>query len=324
MHFAKSIAFLSSTVFLGLFTTGCGKIPTVPEKEKLQQMSLPEFLEHQHFHTSDKLSPSYKVQGTVNTKLDNAQSQAYDFGRRRVSALTAYCGAYGGQMTEREEYRNRITSISARDYTKAIAIDKEISQKVLGWDDIQTLCVVNNLPFFGYSVNGPYREQTRVDNMWWNIDVVVTPVRTIDEIKNSTNSFIGDAELSKANATARQWDKKNEERRLQHAAIDEQKLIEKQRLQNRKGEFVLTFYDKAVRHAPLQTNNYVVNSLNKALTYDADSCKFHCDNENEKTTGYESLQEALDGGWQFIQKVGDKSIKEINCECHGSQYLLKK
>jgi hypothetical protein len=324
---------LSSFMILGLLA-GCARIPPVPEKEKLQQMSFEEFMEHQRYHTSEILKPDYVVEGSVNTKLSNAQEDVSGFISRRKGGLTQYCNAVGGTIQSKDEFRDSLISKSDKLKLEWLAAEKRLTTRVPGWNDFSSYCVINNKPYFSVQIKEPYVEYTRVDNAWWTAQIKVRKIISLENL-STTEPFLSSQELTNIKSDALSMDKENQQRQKINDETTkrnkEQKEKELALLQNRKGSNVMTFFDNskcydntiADGHA-MDDRIAVYNSFTKALSFTPSMCHDICLEENEKHTGYKQLQQALDNKWSFVSKLGEKQYQEGNCVCTGFQYVLQK
>lgn len=107
-------------------------------------------------------------------------------------------------------------------------------------------------------------------------------------------------------------------------------------LRNRKGQFVMDFYlvgmitphsSEYIRN--WQTTNRVFGGwLGSApSSTDPNSCWRECSKINYNTTGYKTIDEALQDGWTIKQVLGDiaqSGITYDDCTCQGKKYLMIK
>ncbi|MDD3597777.1 hypothetical protein [Sulfuricurvum sp.] len=340
MQRIKHIYSISLLISIGILTIGCGKIPPVPEKEKLQQMSFEEFMEHQRYYTSNKLKPDYLTQSSVNTKLSNAKEDVYGFMSRRIDGLTQYCNAIGGTIQNKEVFRDSLIAKSNQYKLEWLAAEKQLALKIPGWNNISSYCVINDKPFFGFQIKQPYIENTRIDNAWWTTQVKVRKITSLENLSDTT-PFLSQQELADIKSNALAMDEQNQQRQKRYDEAEKRKKEQKEQkeqkerelnvLRNRKGTNTMTFfdnykcYDNTIADGrAIDARIAVYNSFTKALSFTPAMCQQICQEENEKYTGYTQLQQALDDKWQFISKLGDKQYQQSNCVCTGFQFVLKK
>jgi hypothetical protein len=321
-------------LWFGLLVTGCGKTPPVPEKEKLQQMSFEEFMEHQNYRSYEAIKPDYEAEGSINTKLSNAQGNVYEIMDRRKSGLTNYCNAFEGTIQTKDQLRDSLISQSNQLRLEWLAADKILATKVSGWNDFSSYCVINNKPYFSFQIKGPYIEHTRVDNSWWTAQVKVRKIISLENLSNK-EPLLSSTELANIKSDALKMDEENQQRKKINDLMERGNKAQKEKelalLQNRKGSNVMTFFDNskcydntiADGHA-IDMRIAVYNSFTKALSFTPAMCNSICLEENEKYTGYKQLQQALNDKWLFVSKLNEKRYQRGNCECSGYEYMLKK
>ncbi|WP_304545985.1 hypothetical protein [Sulfurimonas microaerophilic] len=79
-----------------------------------------------------------------------------------------------------------------------------------------------------------------------------------------------------------------------------------QKLRDRNGQFMMTFYDSW------------------AYSGTESTCANICIEANEANTGYRSLQDAINDGWKFISQISNtKRDMNHSCKCQGANILLE-
>jgi hypothetical protein len=161
------------------------------------------------------------------------------------------------------------------------------------------VCIVDNSPlFFISTISFQYGGDNNVLR-----DIV------FDKSEETKNQYLTILKEEESRMTAfREKQKKREEKRQQEELQKEKAKIEKiNYLKNRKGQYTMRFF----------------NGLD--WKYDESKCLNSCIELNQLNTGYTSLQEALNNGWQFISKINDTSETINNsCICKGTNILLKR
>ncbi|MFA6685493.1 MAG: hypothetical protein WCS26_09595 [Arcobacteraceae bacterium] len=114
--------------------------------------------------------------------------------------------------------------------------------------------------------------------------------------------------------------KEKEEKIL--AESNKLKMIES--LKNRKGQYTIILLDgfrsRAYSYETLFGRRELVTE-----EISANICKEQCTNQIYNTSGYISLQEALDDGWKFQSKIYTNSYSmSEHCICDATTYLLEK
>lgn len=127
----------------------------------------------------------------------------------------------------------------------------------------------------------------------------------------STDKKIYESEVAYEEAKRKQAEREAERKRIEEERKKKEEEERISMLRNRKGQFVMDFY--------------LMGSTPSSL--DAKSCWNACSKANYNTTGYWTIDEALQNGWTVKQILGDISqsgVTYYNCICQGKKYLMTK
>jgi hypothetical protein len=320
---------ISTTIgLLCLFVfSGCGGRPAAPAvltHEQLQTMTFQNYCESQNYKAT-KLGSIYTFDIVSDTSINMkyfTTKNVTDALHQRTESLESYCKMQGGSMLSKDEYYNRVNFYNGYASTAGQIMRDKFNSK-LPYDnrEFDRACIINNYPYFTYKTRDfeiPSNKSSK--EFFPATNLTISAGYDITTLKGHTESFFSQDEIVKINSEIKNSDS-DYQKRLQEQVIlrkkqeqeknlyDEQLKQSRKILRDRKGTQTFVLYDQ-----------YVVHSSYKSKS----ECDQICSTENLDSTGYNSIEDVLQDGWQFVSKIGDIQKDISGCGCDGKKYILKR
>ena len=156
-------------------------------------------------------------------------------------------------------------------------------------------------------------------------DKLLFSLKTVSSYRNDTCKLSiekyseeeSNVKVAKIFEVQKQRDAEYKKKQLQKALKERQEEQRYYNLRNRKGEYVMQFFDESITHVD-RYNRLFDKKMQVQL------CKKQCIDFTKNSTGYINMQSALSDGWKFVTKLDDAKYDDKSCSCRGQKVILKK
>lgn len=167
----KSILFVF-TFILMLSFSGCVQSASSLSVGDMQDMSPDKFFQKSGLSEKDGL---YIAEPTWSAILDKEGKKYNDAKIFWKDRFLEYCKANNGVIEGRytfisKLYKNEIATIADAN----ALINNRLDSIVSNWGNVEDVCIVDNIPVFGYSIGTKFLDRTGNNNSWWNYKVMAS------------------------------------------------------------------------------------------------------------------------------------------------------